>query len=113
MKSKARARWARVFAQLQIPKATKALAVEFALRCWKELTEDLILSTWDFDQVSGGDVGDDGNDDDDALVDGEYGHDDLDDADLGFLAEELPTFTADEFPDMSHWPHISFKWCGS
>jgi hypothetical protein len=76
MKSKGRARWSRRFAQPGISRATKARDADFALRCWNELAEDLILPTRDFDE------GDSGDDNDDAYRALEYGHDDLEEADL-------------------------------
>jgi hypothetical protein len=86
MKSKARARWARLFAQPNIPRATKALAAESALQCWKELTNDLILSAWEFDEVFDDESADDGADEDDeTYVDVEYGHDDLEQDDLDLM----------------------------
>jgi hypothetical protein len=90
MKSKARARWARLFAHSDIPRVTKALAAEFALQCWKELTEDLILAAWDFDEAYADDADDDGADTgDEAFIDMEYGHDDLEEADLELLTMAL------------------------
>jgi hypothetical protein len=47
MKSKVRARWAHLFVQPDIPRATQALAVESSLHCWKEL----ILSAWELNEM--------------------------------------------------------------
>jgi hypothetical protein len=47
--------------------ATKAFAAGFAKDCWDELTQDVILSAWDFDEVYGDDSGT--NDDDNAFID--------------------------------------------
>jgi hypothetical protein len=83
MKSKAHEQWAWLFAQSEIPVVTKALATGLAKDCWDELTQDVILSTWDFDEAYRDDEDDDSgtNDDDDAFIDVEYGHDDLEEAD--------------------------------
>jgi hypothetical protein len=64
--------------------ASKALAAGLAKERWNELTQDVILSAWNFDEADGNDEADDrGNsDDEDALINGEYGHDDLEEADL-------------------------------
>jgi hypothetical protein len=84
MKSKADARWARLFAQSEIPVATKDLAAGLAIDCWDELAQDVILSAWHFDEAYGDDEDDDSGtmDDDNAFIDVEYGHNDLEEADL-------------------------------
>jgi hypothetical protein len=97
MKSKAHARWARLFAQSKIPVATKALAAGLAKDCWEELTQDVILLAWDFDEAYGDDEGDDSgtNDDDNAFISVEYGHDDHEEADLRLVT----TIAADNDDD--------------
>jgi hypothetical protein len=69
-----------------IPQATKMLAAEFALHCWNELTKDIILSASDFDETDGDDADDDSEDPDDGtFLDVEYGHDDVEEADLQLM----------------------------
>jgi hypothetical protein len=80
MKSNARARWARLFVQSDIPRATKALAAEFARQCGKEVTDDLIRAASDFDGASADAVDDDDTDvdeEDENFFNVEYGHDEL------------------------------------
>jgi hypothetical protein len=67
---------ARLFAQPNIPRVTKALTAESALQCWKELTNELILSAWEFD---------DEGEDDETYVDVEYWHDDIEQEDLDLM----------------------------
>jgi hypothetical protein len=81
MNAKVHARWTRLFAQSEIPVATKTLAAGRAKECWDELTQDVILSAWDFDEVYGDDNSRN-NGDDDAFINPEYGHDDPEKADL-------------------------------
>jgi hypothetical protein len=87
MKSKARARWARLFARSEVPLATKEFAAELARQCWKELPEELILEAWDFDEMYPEEEPTDdlGSDDDDAFFDVEHGHDDLEETDLSLI----------------------------
>jgi hypothetical protein len=78
---------ARLFAEPNIPRATKALAAESALQCWKELTNELIPSAWEFDEIFDDGGEDDGADEDDETdVDLEYGHDDIGSDDLDLVA---------------------------
>jgi hypothetical protein len=51
MKSKARARWERLFALDYISIAAKEVAAELALECWYELAEHLITSACDFEDT--------------------------------------------------------------
>jgi hypothetical protein len=84
MKVQAHARWARIFAQSEIPVAMKALAAGLPKEYWDELKQDLLLSAWDFDEAYGDNEDDNrgNNDDGDAFTDLEYGHDGLKKADL-------------------------------
>jgi hypothetical protein len=86
MKSNTRARWARLCARSEIPLGTKGLAAELALQGSNELTEELILKAWHFDELFPGEPTDDLNsDNDDALFDIEHGHDDLQEIDLNVI----------------------------
>jgi hypothetical protein len=87
MKSSARAGWAREFTKTEMPRPTKALAAELALHVWHGLSQDLILSAWDFDGAYGGDSDADAGseDDEEAFFDVEYGHDDVDVDDLALI----------------------------
>lgn len=89
MKSMARARWARLFARSEMPRATRELAAELALTCWKEISEELILEAWNFDETyPEEDPGDDiDSDDDDTFFDVEYGHDDLEESDIETITD--------------------------
>jgi hypothetical protein len=64
--------------------ATKALAAGLPKESWDELTKDMILSAWEFDKAHEDDKDNNrgNNNDDDAFVEVEYGHDDLEEADL-------------------------------
>jgi hypothetical protein len=59
VKTKARARLPRLFAQSEIPVAAKALVAGLAKECWEELTQNVILSAWDFDEAYVNDEDDD------------------------------------------------------
>jgi hypothetical protein len=88
MKSKARPRWARLFARSDIPLAIKELAAQLALHCWKELTEGSILEAWDFDEMYPEEPTDDVDSDlDDAFFDVEHGHDDLEEIELNVVSD--------------------------
>jgi hypothetical protein len=69
---------------------TKALAAGLAKECWDGLSQDVFLSAWNFDEAYGDDEdGDRGNNDDgDAFIDLEYGHDCLERADLMMTTTE-------------------------
>jgi hypothetical protein len=96
MKSSAHARWARQFLDDEIPVPTKARAAELALEVWDSLSQDVILGAWDFDESYTGDSDDDiPNDDDDAFLDVEYGHDDVDELDIAMM-DELSTDDDDD-----------------
>jgi len=87
MKSSAHAKWTRLFAKSDIPRATKALAAELALQCWDGIDEDIILSAWNINGPEDDFEDDDQplNNDDDDFMDVEFGHDDLDEEDIDFL----------------------------
>jgi hypothetical protein len=85
MKSNAHAKWARHFVDAEIPIPTKALAAELALQAWHDLSQDIILAAWDFDNsYSSGSEGMD-SENDEAFIDVEYGHDDLDAFDVDMM----------------------------
>jgi ribulose 1,5-bisphosphate carboxylase large subunit-like protein len=92
MKSKVRARWAHLFVQPDIPRATQALATESSLHCWKKL----ILSAWELDEMMRSsttrerttareDEDEDEDEDDETYVDVEYWQDDVEEADLDLM----------------------------
>jgi hypothetical protein len=66
----------------------RELAGESALKCWRDLAKDRIMSTWDFDDTHTEDASEDSDtDDDDTFINVDDGHDDLEKIDLMMIVD--------------------------
>jgi hypothetical protein len=71
--------------------ATEALAAGLEQESWDELTQNVILAAWDFNEVyaNGQDNDRRNNGDDNAFVGVEYGHHDLEEANLMMMTTTM------------------------